>query len=137
MVIVDSSVWIDALNGRANPETVWLNHALDQEEIGLTTLILCEVLQGIRVDRHFLETRERLSGFPTFICSTVELSLKAAENFRTLQRRGITIRKTIDCFIATFCIESGHQLLHRDGDFGHFETHLGLRVIHPFLSAVN
>jgi hypothetical protein len=59
-----------------------------------------------------------------------ELAIKAAENFRALQRRGITVRKTVDCFIATFCIQEGHELLHRDNDFRGFEDFLGLQVVH-------
>jgi predicted nucleic acid-binding protein len=131
MVIVDSSVWIDALNGKVTPQTIWLNLALDREEVGLTCLILCEVLQGIRLDRRFDETEHRLRNLPIFAESTADLAVSAAQNFRTLQRLGITIRKTIDCLIATFCIKEGHQLLHRDSDFEPFEKHLGLRVVHP------
>jgi predicted nucleic acid-binding protein len=131
MVIVDSSVWIDALNGKINPQTIWLRLALGRERVGLTSLILCEVLQGIRFDQRFRETEERLRAFPVFSAVTDELAVSAAQNFRTLRRRGITVRKTIDCIIATFCIKEGHQLLHRDSDFDHFEKHLGLRVVHP------
>ena len=131
MVIVDSSVWIDALNGKITPQTIWLRSALDREQLGLTSLILCEVLQGIRFDRHFRETERRLRTFPIFAALTTELAVGAARNFRSLQRLGLTVRKTIDCIIATFCIEEDHQLLHRDSDFDLFEKHLGLRVVHP------
>ncbi|MGA3082089.1 MAG: PIN domain nuclease [Terracidiphilus sp.] len=131
MVIVDSSVWIDALNGKITPETIWLKLALDREQVGLTSLILCEVLQGIRFDRRFRETEQLFQKFPVFASMTVELAVGAAQNFRLLQRQGITVRKTIDCIIATFCIEEGHQLLHHDSDFEPFEEHLGLRVVHP------
>jgi hypothetical protein len=134
MVIVDSSVWIDALNGKITPETIWLGMALGREQVGLTSLILCEVLQGIRFDRRFRETEERLRAFQVFASVTAKLAVGAAQNFRKLQRRGVTVRKTIDCIIATFCIEEGHQLLHNDRDFDAFETHLGLRVLHPRLS---
>lgn len=137
MVIVDSSVWIDALNGRVTPQTFWLRFALGQEPIGLTTLILCEVLQGIRLDRQFIETERNLRSMSVFPSLTLELAISAAQNFRRLQRLGITVRKTIDCIIATFCIEEGHQLLHQDKDFEPFEKHLGLRVIHPPAIAPN
>jgi predicted nucleic acid-binding protein len=131
MVIVDSSVWIDYLNDRANGQTVWLENSIGHEDIGLTSLILCEVLQGIRHDRQFIETREQLMAFSVFDGVTANLAGAAAQNFRTLQRLGLTVRKTIDCLIATFCIEEGHQLLHHDSDFDPFEAHLGLRVVHP------
>jgi predicted nucleic acid-binding protein len=131
MVIVDSSVWIDAFNGKINPQTIWLRFALDRERVGLTSLILCEVLQGIRSDRRFRETEQRLRTLPISASLTPELVAAAAQNFRTLRRLGITVRKTIGCIIATFCIEEGHQLLHHDRDFDQFEKHLGLRVLHP------
>lgn len=131
MVIVDSSVWIDALNGKITSQTIWLRMALDREQVGLTSLILCEVLQGIRFDRRFRETEQHLRRFPVFAIPTAKLAVGAARNFRTLQRLGVTVRKTIDYIIATFCIEEGHQLLHCDSDFIAFEKHLGLRVLHP------
>ncbi len=137
MVIIDSSVWIDALNGKITPETIWLRLALDREQVGLTSLILCEVLQGIRHDRRFRETEERLRAFPVFASVTAELAVGAAQNFRSLQRLGVTVRKSIDCLIATFCIAEGHQLLHHDSDFDGFEKHLGLRVVHPLPIASN
>lgn len=131
MVIVDSSVWIDAFNGKITPQTIWLGFALDREQVGLTSLILCEVLQGIRSDRRFREAEQRLRTLPISASLTPELAAAAAQNFRMLRRLGITVRKTIDCMIATFCIEDGHQLLHDDRDFDQFEKHLGLRVLHP------
>ena len=131
MVIVDSSVWIDAFNGKLTRQTIWLRHALEREQVGITSLILCEVLQGIRFDRRFRQTEQRLRTLQVFASLTPELAVEAAQNFRALRRRGVTIRKTIDCIIATFCIEEGHQLLHHDSDFDQFEKHLGLRVIHP------
>jgi predicted nucleic acid-binding protein len=137
MVIVDSSVWIDYLNNQLNRQTNWLENAIGQIEIGLTSLILCEVLQGIRHDRQFRETREQLATLTVFDGLGEGLAVAAAQNFRLLQRRGFTIRKTIDCMIATFCIASGHELLHRDKDFEPFEQHLGLRVIHPPAIAAN
>ena len=137
MVIVDSSVWIDALNGKITPQTIWLRLALDREQLGLTSLILCEVLQGIRFDRRFRETEQHFRKFPIFEALTAELAVNAAQNFRALRRRGVTVRKAIDCMIATFCIEEGHQLLHRDSDFDPFEKYLKLRVVHPPATAPN
>jgi hypothetical protein len=131
MVIVDSSVWIDYLNDKVNGQTVWLENTIGRQQIGLTSLILCEVLQGIRYDRHFRETRRELLTFPVFEGVGANLAISAAQNFRTLQRSGVTVRKMVDCIIATFCIEEGHQLLHLDRDFEPFEKHLGLHVIHP------
>ncbi len=98
---------------------------------GLTDLILCEVLQGIRSEREFSQVRRELGKFELFATSGEELAVAAASNYRTLRERGRTVRKTIDCLIATSCILRGHSLLHRDRDFAPFEQLLGLSVIHP------
>lgn len=131
MVIVDSSVWIDAFNGTMTPQTRWLQSALAGEEVGLTSLILCEVLRGFRSDQAFHQTKTNLLALPVLDGTSAGLAAKAAENFRLLQRRGVTVRKTVDCLIATLCIQEGHELLHRDNDFEGFENFLGLRVVHP------
>jgi predicted nucleic acid-binding protein len=131
MVIVDSSVWIDAFQSKTTIQTLWLKAALSEKQVGLTSLILCEVLRGIRFDRQFRETEQKLLSLPVFERTPATLAVAAAQNFRTLQRRGITVSKTVDCLIATFCIAEGHELLHRDSDFDGFEEHLGLKVIHP------
>ena len=131
MVIVDTTVWIDYLGGVRNPETNWLNLELDRQRLGLTDLILCEVLQGIREDHSFARVQLELGKFELFETGGMELAVAAARNFRRLRQRGHTVRKTIDCLIATFCLRGGHSLLHRDRDFDPFEQALGLLVIHP------
>ena len=131
MTIVDSTVWIDYLANVNNRETIWLDRALSIERIGLSDMVLCEVLQGIRDDRQFKRTRERLESFRVFSTGGRELAIASAQNYRNLRVLGYTVRKTIDCLIATFCIERGYSLLHRDRDFDPFEQHLGLEVIHP------
>jgi predicted nucleic acid-binding protein len=131
MVIVDTSVWIDFLADAANPQTKWIDEGRGREEIGLTELILCEVLQGFREDSKFDYILARLRLLPILDTSGIDLAVSSAQNYRLLRTKGVTVRKTIDCVIATFCIENGHSLLHRDRDFDGFEAHLGLSVIHP------
>jgi predicted nucleic acid-binding protein len=131
MVIVDTSVWIDYLNDKANPQTMWLEFAIGSKSIGLSSLILCEVLQGFRDNDEALRTRDMLLKFPIFEMGSTHLAMQSAENYRFLRRKGMTIRSTIDCLIATFCIEHGHQLLHKDSDFNSFEDHLGLDIVLP------
>jgi predicted nucleic acid-binding protein len=131
MVIVDTTVWIDYLGGVANQQTSWLDHELGRQRLGLTDLILCEVLQGIRNDAAFTQVRRDLLKFQLFDTGGTDLAVASAQNYRSLRRAGYTVRKTIDCLIATFCLEAGHELLHRDHDFDPFEQHLGLRVVHP------
>jgi predicted nucleic acid-binding protein len=130
MVIVDTTVWIDYLRGTENPETQWLDRKLQGQRLGLTDLILCEVLQGIREQSAFGRVRADLLKFQVFDTGGKELAVAAAQNYRELRRRGYTIHKTIDCLIATFCLQAKHELLHRDRDFDCFEKVLGLRVMH-------
>jgi predicted nucleic acid-binding protein len=131
MVIVDSSVWIDFLNQRVTPQTSWLRAPENIGTIGLTSLALTEVLQGIRFDSRFRNAEQLFRTMPVFDSLTRALAVRAAENYRTLRKIGITIQSTIDCLIATFCIESNCQLLHNDSDFDYFEQHLRLSVLHP------
>jgi predicted nucleic acid-binding protein len=137
MVIVDSSVLIDFLADRHNEQTDWLNLHIGFEPIGITSLILSEVLQGIRSDKRFAETVDALSQFAVFETGRTELAIASARNYRTLRGLGITIRNTIDTFVATFCIEEDHQLLHHDSDFDYFEDHLELQVVDPLASALS
>ena len=130
MVIVDTTVWIDYLGGIPNAETEWLDREMSLQRIGLTDMILCEVLQGIRETSQFQRMRDQLLTFDVFSTGGAENAIAAASNYRTLRQRGYTVRKTIDCWIATFCLLTGNQLLHRDHDFDPFEKLLGLQVVH-------
>lgn len=130
MVIVDTTVWIDYLGGARNPESDWLDRELQRQRLGLTDLILCEVLQGYRDDRLFERVLRELRRFEIMEAGGSSLAIAAARNFRRLRQEGFTVRKTIDCWIATFCIRERHTLLHRDRDFNPFEKVLGRRVVH-------
>jgi predicted nucleic acid-binding protein len=131
MVIVDTTVWIDYLRGIRNSETTWFDDELSRQRFGLTDLILCEVLQGVRDEKAFSRVRRGLRKFDLLATGGEDLAVAAAVNFRTLRVHGRTVRKTIDCLIATSCLLGGHSLLHRDYDFEPFEQFLGLSVIHP------
>ncbi len=131
MVIVDTTVWVDYLRGVGNPETDWLDAELDRQRLGVTDLIVCEVLQGVRDEATAADVERQLLKLHVFGAGGIELAREAARNYRTLCSRGHTVRKTIDCVIATFCIREQHSLLHRDRDFDPFEEILELSVIHP------
>ena len=131
MVIVDTTVWIDYLQGAQNAETDWLDTELNQQRLGLTNIILWEVLQGVRDDVIAKQVETSLTKCEVFDMGGVVLAREAARNYRTLRSHGHTVRKTIDCLIATFCLRGEHSLLHRDRDFEPFEKRLGLSVIHP------
>jgi predicted nucleic acid-binding protein len=131
VVVVDTTVWVDYLQGAQNPETDWLDQELDRQRLALTDIIFCEVLQGLSDDDTVKAVEDLLLRFEMFETGGVDLAREAARNYRTLRRRGRTVRKTIDCLIATFCIRAGHSLLHRDRDFDPFEEFLELSVVHP------
>jgi predicted nucleic acid-binding protein len=129
MWIVDSSVWVDYFHGVVTPQTDALHDALGKRELGLGDLILCEVLQGFQKQREFTRARTALLSLPVFTMGGAAIAIKSAQNYRTLRGQGVTIRRTLDCLIATFVIEQGFTLLHSDRDFAPFEQYLGLDVV--------
>lgn len=133
MTIVDTSVWIDYLTKKTNSHTEWLDSSVGRRSLGLTDLIFCEVLQGIRHDSKFGRVQKELGQLALFETCGRELAVASASNYRRLRSKGHTVRTTGDCLIATFCLESGYRLLHRERDFEAFERHLGLQVVHPKL----
>jgi len=131
MVIVDTTVWIDYLRDSATPQTEWLDRQVERQRLGLTDVILCEVLQGVRDEARFRAVRAELLRFEVFGTGGTQLALTTALNYRALRARGRTLRTTIHGWIATFCLMHGHALLHSDRDLDPFEEILGLQVIHP------
>jgi predicted nucleic acid-binding protein len=129
MIIVDSSVWIDYFNGKDTSQTNKLDALLGIEPVAIGDLILMEVLQGFRSDSDFQKAKDLLASLTIFNMLGSENALTGAENFRALRKRGITIRKTADVIIATYCIKGMHSLLFADKDFLHFVEHLGLRAV--------
>ena len=131
MVIVDASVLIDYLSGATNPESEWLDLQLDRDRLGLTTISIVEVLQGLRDEREATAVEAALNEFELVAMPDAALAIEAARNYRRLRAAGRTCRKTIDVLIATYCLRYQHALLHRDRDFDVFEELLGLTVVHP------
>ena len=129
MKIVDSSVWIDYFNGVESPEADKLDALLGVEPLAIGDLILTEVLQGFRQDADYKSAKKMLTSFTVYGMLGAELAIKCADNFRALRKQGVTVRKTADVIIATFCIEHSHALLFSDKDFVPFVKHLGLRSV--------
>jgi predicted nucleic acid-binding protein len=129
LILVDSSVWIDYFNGATTPQADKLDGLLGREPLAIGDLILTEVLQGFTDDRDFVKARRLLTSLTIVQIGSPEIAIVAAQNFRYLRKRGVSVRKTIDTMIATRCIESGYDLLHSDRDFEPFVQHLGLRVV--------
>ena len=129
MILVDSSVWIDYFNAVATRETDLLDDLLGREPILTGDLIMAEVLQGFRSDADFRQAKAALDTLHYEPMVGREIALASARNFRRLRVQGVTIRKTMDMIIATFCMERRHSLLHSDRDFDAIEIHLGLAVL--------
>ena len=129
MIVVDSSVWIDYFNGVETRETALLNDILGLEPIVIGDLILAQVLQGFRSDH---DVRRARTALDTLIFEPMvgrDIALVSAGNYRALRAKGVTVRKTIDMLIATFCMENRHILLHSDRDFDPIKEHLGLETL--------
>lgn len=127
MIVVDSSVWIDYFTGKETPATDKLNSLLGVERIAVGDLMLTEVLQGFRVEREYRQARTLLLSLVVLNILSTDIALKSAANYRKLRRTGITVRRTIDTIIATYCIENRLALLHCDRDFQPFHEHLKLK----------
>ena len=126
MIVVDSSVWIDFLNGRMAPYVERLRAILGAEEIVVGDLMLCEVLQGLESERAARDVEALLRRFAIASMVGDANAVAAARNYRSLRRHGITVRKTVDMLIGTWCIENRVPLLHNDSDFRPMVRHLGL-----------
>ena len=118
MIVVDTTVWIDFFNGAQSPEDLYLQQLIRQaRSLALTDLIFCEILQGIRDDATYDRTRTILLSYPILRMDTLAVFEQSASIYRACRRRGLTVRKTIDCLIAAVCITNEVELLHKDSDF--------------------
>ena len=129
MVLIDTTVWIDFFAGKQVPHVTVLERLIkNRADICICGIILTEVLQGIREKREFRKTKELFNAM-IFLPMPYSIFLGAAEIYRTLRRKGITIRSSVDCMIASVAIENDIMLLHNDRDFIPIEKHLGLKVL--------
>ena len=129
MIMVDSSVWIDYFNGVQTDASDFLDAALGNKNLVIGDLILTEVLQGFKSEKDFNQGKRLLTSLDVHSLLSQELAVISAQNFRYFRKKGITVRKTIDVIIATYCIENDIALLHSDRDFLPFAEHLGLKVL--------
>jgi len=127
MILVDTSVWIDHLNDRETREVAKLRALIGRTPLLVGDLTLCEVLQGLQSEKEAREVEGALRRFDLVSLVTPDLAVRAAANYRELRSKGVTVRRTIDMLIGTYCIEHGHSLLHADRDFEPMQQHLGLR----------
>jgi predicted nucleic acid-binding protein len=130
MIVADASVWIDYFNNVVSEKTKTLTEALFRSDgVLVGDLIITEVLQGIRDDTKYKATKEFLFGLKYHTLVGKRLCVQAAQNYRLPRRKGVTIRKTIDVIIGTFCLEYGYPILHKDQDFDFMARHLRLQVV--------
>jgi predicted nucleic acid-binding protein len=129
VVLVDTSVWVDYFNGVDSPQTDQLDRLLGSGRLLTGDLILAELLQGFTRDSEYRTARKLLVELPCADLVGRESALLAADYYRRLRKRGITVRKTIDVLIGAYCIRHDHELLHADRDFDSMMQHLGLRVL--------
>lgn len=129
MIVADSSVWIDNIR-RNDTRQVRILLASATLDIVAGDIVVLEVLRGVRSEREALIQEERFRRYGITPMLDPKIAVLAATNFRRLRSLGVTIRSSVDLVVATYCLAHGHQLLHDDRDFDHFERHLGLKVLH-------
>jgi len=128
MVVVDTTVWIDYIHGLETPQTNALDYGLLHNQVITGDLIITEFLQGFRDDSDFEAAKEIMDSLIYCDMLGKDMALKSATNFRLLRKNGVTIRKTVDIIIGTFCIENELPLLHNDRDYDLMEKYLGLHI---------
>jgi len=131
MILVDSSVWIDYFNGHKTWQTNLLNNLLSDVPVIIGDLILTEILQGFRSDKDYKLAKSYLSDLPFRQMVGYQVAVQSAQNYRILRKQGVTVRKTIDVIIGTYCIMEGLPLLHDDRDFDPMVHHLSLKILSP------
>jgi predicted nucleic acid-binding protein len=132
VIVVDTTVWIDFFRAKGTPFDLHLTRLIEQgESLGLTDLVYCEVLQGIRDEMDFVRLRGILQSYPILRMRGLHLFEHAAGIYRDCRRRGFTIRKTIDCLIAATCLENDAELYHNDRDFDAIARVRDLKIHRP------
>jgi len=128
MVLVDTSVWIDFFTGRRAAHVKKLEIMIaDGEDICICGVVLTEILQGIRMDREYRKIKEHLDAL-IYLPVSRQTFITAADMYRKMRKKGITIRRPVDCIIGACAVEHDAGLLHNDRDFKHMEKHCGLGV---------
>jgi predicted nucleic acid-binding protein len=129
MIIFDTSVWIDALNGKKTAAVGLLLEKTLTNEVVLLPVIIQEILQGIKVDAQFEKVKDNLKGFVIIDSNPIESAIGAAGIYRNLRKKGLTVRKPNDCLIAFYVIKHGLSLVHKDSDFDAIASFTDLRIL--------
>lgn len=129
MIMIDTSAWIEYFQDGIQSVAQKVDTCLDQERVAIGDIVFCEVMQGLRSPRERRKVSELLLSLPKFDMVGFEMAQKSASNYRLLRSKGVTVRKTIDVLIGTFCAENGFKLIHNDSDFDLMARHIGLDVL--------
>jgi predicted nucleic acid-binding protein len=128
-LIFDTTVWVDALNGTTTPgSNLLISYIQHNLPVVLTPTIVQEVLQGIRDDKDYTRTKNNLTGFLILPVDMVDAAIGAAELYRKLRKKGVTIRKANDCLIAFYAISHNMTVVHNDSDFDLIAGYSALKV---------
>jgi predicted nucleic acid-binding protein len=128
MILIDTSAWIEYFQGGTPSVVRKIETCLQEEDVAIGDLIYCEIMQGLYSDADRRQVDDLLSGLPRFEMVGFEMAGKAAANYRLLRTKGVTVRKTIDVLIGTFCAEHDLTLVHNDRDFDLMAKHIGLKI---------
>lgn len=131
-LVFDTSVWIDFLHNKSNPASDLLTSYIEgNDQILLTPTILQEILQGIRDNAQYKHIREILSYFTTLQLPPIQAAVGSADLYRSIRKKGLTVRKSNDCLIAFYAIEFSTALVHSDSDFDLIGKHTKLKIWRP------
>jgi len=129
MVIIDTSAWIEYLKDGIPLVVKKVDQCLEQDQVGIGDLVYCEIMQGIRSHLDRNKVSSLLLSLPQFNMVGFSIAEKSAANYRLLRSKGVTVRKTIDVLIGTFCVEQGFKIIHHDSDFDLMAKHIGLEIL--------
>ncbi|MDH3500712.1 MAG: PIN domain nuclease [Acidimicrobiia bacterium] len=129
MIVVDTTVWVDFFNDRSGSHVATLVDLVERDDdVRLTDVILTEILQGLRNDSDVRRVEQHLGAFDILRLDSLDDFRRAAELYRTARRAGVTVRRTLDCLIASLCVREEAPILHNDGDFDLLATCTDLAV---------
>ena len=126
MILVDTSIWIELLNGRSG-KTLSADDLLGFVTCGP---VMQEVLQGLREVPASRAFREAFLGLPLLSDPLPRrLFLAAAEIYRLGRRKGYTIRSSTDCLIVAVAIDNRVPVWHKDRDFTAIARYTSLETL--------
>ena len=131
MVIVDTSAWIEYFRNGEPSIVDTVDLCLDRELVAMGDLVYCEIMQGIKTKKEHKQVSKLFLSLSKFDMVGFDIATKSAQNYKLLRSRGLTVRKTIDVIIGTFCAENGFQLIHHDKDFEQMAPHINLEIYRP------